>query len=126
MPAESPPLMEAAMRLAAIALLVLAAAGAAVVPAADPPSPDGSGRWGIRVAESVQEVDLTPLRDRVSDKARMPARVHPVKDPGGTTTLYVLTAGDFPSSKDAYEARAPLAEKIGLPAASLQIIELPR
>jgi len=56
----------------------------------------------------------------------MPARVFPVKDPGGTTTNYILTAGDFASSDDAYAARAPLAEKLGLPAAGFQVIQLPR
>lgn len=119
------------MRIAATIVLALAAFCGPAAWAADATPPgetvsSSSGRWGIKLADSPQEADLTSLRDRVSSMGGMPGRVFPVKDPGGTTTGYILTAGDFSTSAAAYEARGPLAEKIGLPAASLQVIELPR
>jgi hypothetical protein len=129
MPANRP--LEATMRLAAAIFVILAAFWSIAAGAADATPPgaamsSGSGRWGFVVSTSPQQADLTPLRDRISSVGGMSARVVPMKDPGGTTTGYILTAGDFSTSAAAYEARGAFAEKVGLPAASLQVIELPR
>ena len=83
-------------------------------------------RYGIKLSESTQVADLTPLRDRVQSVARIPARVYDVKDAGGVTTIHVLAAGEYATMEEASTARAEIAEKLGLPAGSLAIVPLPR
>ena len=82
-------------------------------------------RYGIKLSESTQVADLTPLRDRVQSVARIPARVYEVKDAGGVT-IHVLAAGEYATMEEAATARAGIAEKLGLPAGALAIVPLPR
>ena len=109
------------MRFAAILVVVLGA-WAATAPAADP----SGTRYSVRMAESPQEADLTPLRDRIKDVAKMPAKVHAMGDSGATARLYVLTAGEFATREEALAARVELATKLGLAPGEFQVIELPR
>jgi len=86
----------------------------------------GTGeRYAIKLSESPQAADLTPLRDRVQSVARIPARVYEVKDAGGAT-IHVLAAGEYATMEEAATARAGIAEKLGLPAGALAIVPLPR
>jgi len=87
----------------------------------------GSGqRYAIKLSESTQPADLTPLRDRVQSVARIPARVYEVKDAGGVTTIHVLAAGEYATVEEASTARAEIAAKLGLPPSGLAIVPLPR